>query len=80
MSCQDENDAENRLDTRMMAGLSKDDAQRNRDSSQDDTRMIKPKILEKTKPKQKTKTKKVVIILIYRMTELNHRMIRGPSS
>ena len=79
MSCQDENDAENRLDTRMMAGLSKDDAQRNRDSSQDDTRMIKPKILQKTKPRKK-KTEKVVIILIYRMTELNHRMIRGPSS
>ena len=79
MSCQDENDAENRLDTRMMAGLSKDDAQRNRDSSQDDARMIKPEILQKTKLKKK-KTKKVVIILIYRMTELNHRMIRGPSS
>ena len=63
----------------MMAGLSKDDAQRNRDSSQDDARMIKPKILQKTKLKKK-KTKKVVIILIYRMTELNHRMIRGPSS
>ena len=63
----------------MMAGLSKNDAQRNRDLSQDDTRMIKPKILQKTKP-QKKKTKKVVIILIYRMTELNHRMIRGPSS
>ena len=61
----------------MMAGLSKDDAQRNRDSSQDDARMIKPKILQKTKPKQ-NKIKKNVIILIYRMTELNHRMIRGP--
>ena len=61
----------------MMGGLSKDDAQRNRDLSQDDTRMIKPKILKK-RSLQKKKTKKVVIILIYRMTELNHRMIRGP--
>ena len=41
----------------MMAGLSKDDAQRNRDSSQDDARMIKPKILEKTKLKQKKNEK-----------------------
>ena len=63
----------------MMAGLSKDDAQRDKDLSQDDARMIKPKILQKTQPSKK-KAKKNVIILIYKMTELNRRMIRGPSS
>ena len=64
----------------MMGGLCKDDiqfvTQRNRDLGQDDARMIRPK----NEAPNKKKTKKVVIILIYRMTELNHRMIRGPSS
>ena len=40
----------------MMGGLCKDDiqfvTQRSRDWGQDDARMIKPKILQKTKPKQ----------------------------
>ena len=62
----------------MMGGLCKDDiqfvTQRNRDLGQDDARMMRPK---NEAPNTK-KTTKVVIILIYRMTELNHRMIRGP--
>ena len=40
-----QDDAEKRLDTKMMAGLCKDDAQRNKDLGQDGARMIGPKIM-----------------------------------
>ena len=64
----------------MMGGLCKNDiqfvTQGSRDWGQDDARMIQPNILHKTKPNKK-KTKNNVIILIYKMTELTHRMIRG---